>query len=78
MASRLNLEESATPGGGTEGDEQLGEDRDWVSLGMRRELADDLAGEAVIGGGSGRRRPPVRRRQRQPVGRPPIVGLTGQ
>ena len=42
-------------------DQQLGEDRDRVRLGVRRELLDDRAGQPVIGGRVRRRRPPVRR-----------------
>ena len=44
-------------------DEELGEDRDRVRLGVRREPLDDRAGQSVIGGRVRRCRPPVRRRE---------------
>jgi hypothetical protein len=62
MAGRFDLEERAAADRGTEGDEQLGEDRDRVSLRLGGDRIDDLAREPVIGRQLGWRGPPVRRR----------------
>ena len=74
MAGGLDLEEGSAPCGGAEGDQQLGEDRDGVGLGVRRQPRDDLAERSVVGGPRGRRRPAGRDRQRQGGGRVGIVG----
>ena len=60
MPGRLDLKEGASAHSGAEADQQLGEDRDRVSLGLWFEPSDDLAEQAVVDGRSGRRRPTVR------------------
>jgi hypothetical protein len=57
MSGRLNGEPGAAADSGTEGDEELGEDRDRVGLCVRRDRGDDLAEQLVIDGRGGRRRP---------------------
>jgi hypothetical protein len=59
----FDLEERLVAGHRATRDEQLGEDRDRVSLGVRRELSDDRAWQPVVGGLVWRRRPPVRDRE---------------
>jgi hypothetical protein len=48
MSCRFNLEIGAAADGGTEGDQQLGEDRDRVCFGVRRDLVNDLAEQLVV------------------------------
>ena len=67
MSGRLDLEERATSDGGAERDEELGEDRDRVSLGVRRDRADDLAEQLVIDRPLGRGRPPGGRGEHRAV-----------
>jgi hypothetical protein len=64
---RLDVEVRAAADQRAAGDEQLGEDRDRVGLGVRRDLGDDLAGQPVIGGLVGRRRPAGGRGERERV-----------
>ena len=61
VAGRFDLEEGAVADHRAARDQQLGEDRDRVRLGVRREPLDDRAGQSVIGGRVRRCRPPVRR-----------------
>jgi len=72
MQGRFDLEVRAAADRGAEADEQLGEDRDRVGLGVRRDRVDDLAGQLVVDRRLGRGRPP--RRRRQPVVAGLIVG----
>jgi hypothetical protein len=53
VAGRLDGEVRAATDGRAERDEQLGEDRDRISLGMGSQLRDDLARQAVVGIRSG-------------------------
>ena len=57
MQGRLDPEVSATADQRAAADQQLGEDRDRVGLGVRGDLRDDRAGQPVIGdlvgGGAG-------------------------
>jgi hypothetical protein len=57
MAGRFNSEPCAAADSGTEGDKQLGEDRDRIGLGVRRDPSGDLAGQLVIDRWVGRGRP---------------------
>ena len=53
MPGRLDLKPGTASDQRAAGDEQLGEDRDRVGLGVRRDLGDDRAGQPVerlIGG----------------------------
>ena len=78
MPGRLDLEPGAAADSGAERDQQLGEDRDRVGLGVRRDPGDDLAGQPVIGGRGGRRGPARGRRERvacRPLGRRGGSGL---
>ena len=65
----FDLEVRAAANGGAECDEQLGEDRDRVRLGVRRDPVNDLAGQLVIDGTVWRCRPSSRRRQPVIIGR---------
>src|SRR5687768_12449510 len=73
MPGRLDLEERVATGGGAERDEQLGEDRDRVGLGVRRDPGDDVAEQLVIDG-RGRRRWPARGRRQRRVGWLRVLG----
>ena len=73
MPGRLDGEPGAAADGGAEGDQQLGEDRDRVGLGVRRDRCDDLA-EALVVDGRGWRRGPARRRRERGIGRLRVLG----
>ena len=62
MQGRFDLEVSAATDQRAAADQQLGEDRDRVGLGVRSDLLDDRAGQPVerVGGGRLRARPPGR------------------
>ena len=72
------MEERAAADGRAARDQQLGEDRDGVGLGVRRDPGDDLAEQLVVDDRGGGRGPARRRRQRSGVGRPGIVWLVEQ
>ena len=73
MAGRLDLKERAAADRGAEADQQLGEDRDRVSLGLRLKPPDDLAQQPVIGSRGRRCRPARRGAQRYPRRRRGVV-----
>ena len=60
VLGRFDLEERLVADHRAARDQQLGEDRDRVGLRVRRELSDDRAEQAVVGGRVRRCRPPVR------------------
>ena len=68
MQGRLDVEVSAAADQRAAADQQLGEDRDRVGLGVRGDLLDDRAGQPVVGLFAGRRRPARRRRERDACG----------
>jgi hypothetical protein len=69
MQGRFDLEVSATADQRAPADQQLGEDRDRVGLGVRGDLPNDRSGQPVIGGIVGRRRPASGRRERDALRR---------
>ena len=74
MAGRFDLEVGAAADRGAEADEQLGEDRDRIGLGMRSDPIDDLAEQLVIDRPVGWGRPPRRRRQQLAAGGLIVIG----
>src|ERR1700689_1539826 len=73
MPGRLHLKPSAAADSGAESDQQLGEDRDRVSLGLWRDRLNDLATEPVIDRLLGRRWPALGNRQGQRAARLRVI-----
>jgi len=68
MEGGLDLKVRAAPDQRATRDQQLGEDRDRVSLGVRCDLLNDRAGQPVVGSLVGRCRPARRHWERRACG----------
>jgi hypothetical protein len=74
VPGRFDLEERVAADQHTAADQQLGEDRGWVGLSVRRDPGHDLAGQAVIGGLPGCHGPVGRWRRQRERPRPAVPG----